>query len=492
MRVDKLNNRHNFEKITTTNELPNLLDLQVGSFHEFLQESINPKEREMFGLHEAFASIFPLQDNHENYILEYKSYTIGKARYTPRECSDRGITYSVPLTVQLRLKITDEKDKKKFAQVIDQDVYFGNIPYMTDKGTFIINGAERTVVTQLQRSPGAFFDQKFHPNGAKLYNARIIPIRGSWIDFTTDINDILFTIIDRKRKFPATMLLRSLGFSSDEDIYNAFELILDLDPSKIDLEKLSHYVVIEDIIDHETGELFVESGKELNESIISTLKKNKTKSIKVVDVRNNIDSMMIHNTIQKDPTKSTEEIRNLVGQGAGAMLGRSIWGQAKKEFGKVQDEKIKKQMVKDFVDYYGKNIVNESTLINGVKEFLVWSKENEISMAVCTNKQEHLAIDLLKKIGIYHFFEYVAGHNTFDYCKPDPRHLTTVIEILDGDINKSLMIGDSETDANAAKEAGIPVILLEDGYTEKNTTEIYHNHLVKDFIGIEKIVTKYL
>ncbi len=307
MRVDKLNNRHNFEKITTTNEMPNLLDLQVGSFHDFLQKDVNPKEREMFGLHEAFASIFPLQDNHENYILEYKSYTIGKARYTPRECSDRGITYSVPLTVQLRLKITDEKDKKKFAQVINQDVYFGNMPYMTDKGTFIINGAERTVVTQLQRSPGAFFDQKFHPNGAKLYNARIIPIRGSWIDFTTDINDILFAIIDRKRKFPVTMLLRSLGFSSDEDIYNAFELILDLDPSKIDLEKLSHYVVIEDIIDHETGELFVESGKELNESIISTLKKNKTKSIKVVDVRNNIDSMMIHNTIQKDPTKSTEE-----------------------------------------------------------------------------------------------------------------------------------------------------------------------------------------
>ena len=307
MREDKLNNRHNFEKITTTNKLPNLLDLQVGSFHDFLQESINPKEREMFGLHEAFASIFPLQDNHENYILEYKSYTIGKARYTPRECSDRGITYSVPLNVQLRLKITDEKDKKKFAQVIDQDVYFGNIPYMTDKGTFIINGAERTVVTQLQRSPGAFFDQKFHPNGAKLYNARIIPIRGSWIDFTTDINDILFTIIDRKRKFPVTMLLRSLGFSTDEDIYNAFELIIDMDPSKVDLEKLTHYVVVEDIIDHETGELFVESGKELNESIISTLKKNKTKKIKVVDVRNNIDSMMIYNTIQKDPTKSTEE-----------------------------------------------------------------------------------------------------------------------------------------------------------------------------------------
>ncbi len=207
------------------------------------------------------------------------------------------------------------------------------------------------------------------------------------------------------------------------------------------------------------------------------------------------DLMRAHNHVMKKfgyPTKSTEEIRNLVGQGAGAMLGRSIWGQAKKEFGKVQDEKIKKEMIKDFTDFYGKNIVNESTLINGVKEFLVWSKKNRISMAVCTNKTDYLAVDLLKKIGIYDYFEYVAGHNTFDYCKPDPRHLTSVIEILQGDTKKSLMIGDSETDANAAKNAGIPVILMEDGYTEKKTNEIYHNHLVKDFIGIEKIVSKYL
>jgi phosphoglycolate phosphatase len=207
------------------------------------------------------------------------------------------------------------------------------------------------------------------------------------------------------------------------------------------------------------------------------------------------DLMRAHNHVMKKfgyPTKSTEEIRNLVGQGAGAMLGRSIWGQAKKEFGKVQNEKIKKEMIDAFVDYYGKNIINESTLINGVKEFLKWCKEKNISMAVCTNKQEHLAIDLLKKIGIYDYFEYVAGSNTFDYCKPDPRHLTNVIEILGGEIKRSIMIGDSETDANAAKNVGIPVILLEDGYTEKNTTEIYHNHLIKDFIGIEKIISKYL
>ena len=207
------------------------------------------------------------------------------------------------------------------------------------------------------------------------------------------------------------------------------------------------------------------------------------------------DLMHAHNHVMKKfgyPTKSTEQIRNLVGQGAGAMLGRSIWGQAKKEFSKVNDEKVKKEMVSEFVDFYGKNIINESTLINGVKEFLKWCKKENISMAVCTNKQEYLSNDLLKKIGIYDYFEYVAGSDTFDYCKPDPRHLTTVVEILDGDLKKTIMIGDSETDANAAKAAEIPMILLEDGYTEKNIDEIYHNHLIKDFIGIEKIISKYL
>jgi len=207
------------------------------------------------------------------------------------------------------------------------------------------------------------------------------------------------------------------------------------------------------------------------------------------------DLMLAHNHVMKKfgyPTKSTEDIRNLVGKGAGALIGRSIWGQAKKEFSKVLDEKIKDEMVKEFVNFYGKNIVNESTLVTGVKDFLIWCKEQNISMAVCTNKQEHLSNDLLKKIGIYDFFEYVAGSDTFDYCKPDPRHLTNVVEILDGDVKKTIMIGDSETDANAGKAAEIPVILLENGYTEKNTTEIYHNHLIKDFTGIEQIIKEYL
>jgi len=207
------------------------------------------------------------------------------------------------------------------------------------------------------------------------------------------------------------------------------------------------------------------------------------------------DLMNAHNHVMKKygyETKTTDDIRHLVGKGAASLIGRSVWGQAKKEFSQINDNGIKKEMVKEFIDYYGKNIAVESKLVNGVSEFLNWAKKNNISMAVCTNKQEHLAVDLLKQIKIYDYFEYVAGSNTFDYCKPDPKHLTNVIEIIQGDIKKSLMIGDSETDAESAKSAGIPFILLEDGYTEKKISEIYHDYLIKDFVNIEEIINKYL
>ena len=201
------------------------------------------------------------------------------------------------------------------------------------------------------------------------------------------------------------------------------------------------------------------------------------------------DLMLAHNHVMKKfgyPTKSINELKNAVGKGAKAIMAK---GNGKWEW---FDEKIKNEMTDEFLSFYKKNILHESTLLNGVKEFLKWCKNQNISMAVCTNKTEHLAIDLLKKIEIYDFFEYVSGHNTFEYCKPDPRHLLKTIEILNGDREKSIMIGDTETDANAAKEAEIPMILLKYGYTEKRSEEIYHNHLIKDFIGIEKIISKYL
>ena len=207
------------------------------------------------------------------------------------------------------------------------------------------------------------------------------------------------------------------------------------------------------------------------------------------------DLMKAHNHVMNKfgySSKSMDEIRNLVGRGAAVMIGRSIWGSARKELSKISDEKIKKDMTKEFIKFYENNLVVETQLLKGVENFLSWAKSNNISMGVCTNKQEHLAIELLKKINIYDFFEYVAGGNTFDFCKPDPRHITNMVEIMGGDVRKTIMIGDSENDADAAKSAGVPMILVEDGYTEKKIDQIYHNHLIKDFVGIENIVLKYL
>ena len=207
------------------------------------------------------------------------------------------------------------------------------------------------------------------------------------------------------------------------------------------------------------------------------------------------DLMHAHNYVMKKygfKERELTDIKKLAGKGSKVMLTKSMHEIAELS-GKIKKtEDVVERMTTEFVDYYSKNIVKESTLKKGVLNFLKWCKENSISMSVCTNKQEHLSIDLLKKIKIYDFFDYVAGGNTFEFNKPDPRHLTNIIEITGGDVKKSLMIGDSETDSNAAKAANIPFILIEDGYTEKKTNEIYHDYLSKDFFGIEKIIKKYL
>ena len=208
------------------------------------------------------------------------------------------------------------------------------------------------------------------------------------------------------------------------------------------------------------------------------------------------DLMMAHNYVMKKYgyiEKDIKEIKKLAGRGAKVMLKNSIQDLAERT-GKqiINTKKFEEDMTKDFIQYYSENILNKSTLKNGVLSFLKWCNEKSILMGVCTNKQEHLSIDLLKKIKIYHFFEFVAGGNTFKHNKPDPKHLTDTIEILGGNIKKTLMIGDSETDANASKSANIPFVLIENGYTIKKSNEIYHDHLVRNFVNLEKIIKNYL
>ena len=207
------------------------------------------------------------------------------------------------------------------------------------------------------------------------------------------------------------------------------------------------------------------------------------------------DLMHAHNHVMKKygyDERELSDIKKLAGRGSKVMLTKSMHELAEMS-GKIKKtDDLIEEMTKEFIDYYSKNIAKESTLKNGTINFLSWCKKKSISLAVCTNKQEHLSIDLLKKIKIYNYFDYVAGGNTFNHNKPNPKHLTDTIEILGGSIKKTLMIGDSETDSNASKAANIPFILIDDGYTEKKSNEIYHNHLVKDFVGLEKIVEKYI
>ena len=308
------NGRVSFSHIEELLEIPDLLAIQTKAYQQFLQEYEAPEARKDFGLQGVLNSVFPIEDSHRNYILEFNSYYLGQPKYTADECIDRGVTFSSPLRVKLSLHITDENNKNEYAQSIEQDVYFGNIPYMTEKGTFIINGAERVIVSQLQRSPGVFFDESTHPNGTKLYQARIIPARGSWVDFTTDINDCLFVIIDRRRKFPVTMLLRALGYSSNSDICKAFGSLITLRVSEKEIESYIGATITEDVIDTKTGEIFYEGGSELSANVLENLKNNGVEEVNVIDGNKDFSSMLILNTISKDPTRDTESALGVVYQ----------------------------------------------------------------------------------------------------------------------------------------------------------------------------------
>ncbi len=310
--INQRTQRVTFSRIPSIVDIPDLLAVQTESFQDFIQEFQAEDERQLIGLEEVFQSAFPIEDPHRNYVLEYKSYVLGLPKYNPEECIDRGVTFSVPLKARLILHITDEDNKNEYAQSIEQEVYFGNIPKMTEKGTFIINGAERVIVSQLQRSPGVFFDESIHPNGTRLFQARIIPFRGSWVDFTTDINDCLFAIIDRRRKFPVTILLRALGFSTNADIFRAFGCITTVKVKGKKIRKSVGSTITNDIVNEQTGEIYFEGGTLVTEEVIETLIEAGIKEFDIVDGEQNFSAHLLLNTVKKDPTSNTEEALQLL------------------------------------------------------------------------------------------------------------------------------------------------------------------------------------
>ncbi|MDE6360241.1 MAG: DNA-directed RNA polymerase subunit beta [Muribaculaceae bacterium] len=314
--------RVNFASVKNPLPYPDFLEVQLKSFQDFLQLDTPPEKRNNEGLYKVFSENFPIADTRNNFVLEFLDYYIDPPRYTIEECLERGLTYSVPLKAKLKLYCTDP-DHEDFATVI-QDVYLGPIPYMTEKGTFVINGAERVVVSQLHRSPGVFFGQSTHSNGTKLYSARIIPFRGSWIEFATDINNVMYAYIDRKKKLPVTTLLRAIGLETDKDIIDIFDLAEEVKVNKTNLKKalgrkLAARVLrtwVEDFVDEDTGEMVsiernevvIDREKELDEEGIDLILESGVDTILLhKEEANSSDYAIIFNTLQKDTTNSEKE-----------------------------------------------------------------------------------------------------------------------------------------------------------------------------------------
>ncbi len=317
-----ISNRVNFATSTDIPNYPDFLDIQVKSFQDFFQLETKSNERSDEGLYKTFLENFPISDARNQFVLEFLDYFVDPPRYSTQECIERGLTYSVPLKARLKLYCTDPEHED--FETIVQDVYLGVIPYMTQSGTFIINGAERVVVSQLHRSPGVFFGQSFHANGTKLYSARVIPFKGSWIEFSSDINGVMYAYIDRKKKLPVTTLLRTIGYERDKDILEIFDLAEEVKVSKAALKKISGRKLAarvlnswyEDFVDEDTGEVISIERNEvildrdtiIDKENIELILESNTKSVLInKEFDDKSEYAIIHNTLQKDPTNSEKE-----------------------------------------------------------------------------------------------------------------------------------------------------------------------------------------
>lgn len=318
--ITKGNERINFSTAKGKIITPDFLDIQLESFKEFFQLDTLPEDRKKEGLHKTFQENFPITDSRNQFVLEFLDYLVDSPRYSIDECVERGLTYSVPLKARLKLYCTDPEHED--FQTVVQDVYLGPVPYMTPSGSFIINGAERVIVTQLHRSPGVFFGQTYHANGTKLYYSRIIPFKGSWMEFTTDINSVMYAYIDRKKKLPLTTLLRAIGFESDKDILQIFDLAEELKVSKAALKKVEGRTLaarvlntwFEDFVDEDTGEvvsierneIILDRETVLEKEHLDLILEAGVKSI-LIHKENSNEFSIIQNTLQKDPTNSEKE-----------------------------------------------------------------------------------------------------------------------------------------------------------------------------------------
>jgi DNA-directed RNA polymerase subunit beta len=320
--ISKITPRRNFARITPVIDYPDFLAVQLQSYRDFVDLDTAPENRSKEGLYKVFQENFPIADSRENFVLEFVDYSLDPPKYTVDECIARGLTYSVPLKAKLRLKCNDA-DNEDF-QTIEQEVFLGSIPYMTEKGSFVINGAERVIVSQLHRSPGVFFSMSKHTNGTKLYSARIIPFKGSWIEFSTDVNNVMYAYIDRKKKFPVTTLLRAIGFGSDKEILDLFELSEEVPATPAAIKKavgrrLAARVLrtwTEDFVDEDTGEVvsisrnevLLERDSMISDSDIDTILESGQKSVIMHREDMNVaDYNIIYNTLQKDSSNSEKE-----------------------------------------------------------------------------------------------------------------------------------------------------------------------------------------
>ena len=297
--------RHSFGKIKEVVEMPNLLSVQIDSYQDFLQLHVAPQRRQRRGLHLVFESIFPVTDAHGIYSLEYVDYSIGNPRYSEEECRERGMTFAAPLRATLRLVTRDkESPDTPVKGVVEQSVFLGELPLMTSQGTFIINGAERVVVSQLHRSPGVFFDETVHPNGKELFSARILPAKGPWLEFSMDINDIMYVHIDSRRKLPVTLLLKALGFSKDAEILSLFREDVEV---VVDEELAGRHNSGKDIVDKSTGEVVLEAYDLISVEKAEALKEAGLKKITVLAAPEGNDPGIMENTLKKDPSEDEED-----------------------------------------------------------------------------------------------------------------------------------------------------------------------------------------